>query len=474
MVVPRHRRARRWRTRWRRGRYHPRNTYPWRRHWYRRWHRRNQWRRRPYEVLKEVRPKGQTSLVVTGWEILGSVGSIITWTETGGIIKQLIKANNEVTYLYEMGITKENKDDKDEKTNTAEYKHFCGGYGGAWFTLGGLALRARYGMARFSKPLTGFTWIKFLGARVYLRQGWDVSYLFRWNTHHGGEKEHQAEKKWVHPGTMLNTPGHVTVLAHNHTFCCKAKKLKIKRPPAFSGWFDIDAFYSTLLGGYFWTAFDPWNPLGFRPINKSGSDVSIQHQQNCKYGNKSNCNDYSYFNFWWKDRTANQHGNQQPLWTNRKCFDKKFVDHAESGDGWNWWKMLWGQGDTTYFNGDQKPAFSPFAPPVYQASKQNTLWFQYKFFFKVGGRTLEANVPNFPIQEVYDPPSKGCQAGCKTCLQPGDLDKDGFIRRKKFKQLTESPLRKKLVKQLQKVLSRKIRKRIKRKVHWGCNSVYRY
>lgn len=372
-----------------------------------------------------------------------------------------------------MGITKENKDDSNENTNTATYQHFCGGYGGAWFTLGGLALRSRYGMARFSQQLTGFTWIKFLGARLYLRRGWDVSYLYRWNTHHGGEKEHSAEKKWVHPGTMLNTPGHVTVLAHMHTHCCKNKRLKIRPPPAMSGWFDLDKFYDTLLGGYFWTAFDPWNPLGFRAINKSGKDVDITTQSNCKYNGNHDSN-FNYYNFWWKDRQANKHGNQQPLWVNRKCFDSKFVKNAETGDNWNWWKMLWGGGSTGYFDDDKKPAFSPFCPPVYPASKQNTLWFQYKFFFKLGGRTLEANVPNFPIQEVYEPPSKGCSAGCRICLRPGDLDQDGFIKNKKFKQLTSLSIREKLVKQLKKVLSKKIRQKIKRKVHWGCRSVYRY
>ncbi|AYP28725.1 MAG: ORF1 protein [Anelloviridae sp.] len=462
----------------RRGRYYPRYWHPnFRRHqWWRTRRRYHAYRRRRTEVLREIKPKHQRTLIVRGWEILGSVGSIFTWTGTGGVIKQMIKCNNECSHLYNLGVTSENKNDPTRVNNTCEYKHFCGGYGGAWFTWGGLVLRAKLGMCRFSLDPKGFTWIKFLGGTIYLRRGLDVSYLYRWNTHHGGESEHNREKKWVTPGIMLNQPGHRTVLALKHTNCCKSPKIRVSRPEASSGWNDIGYFYDLLLGGYYWTVFDPFNPLGKRSINKQNKDVSIEHQRQAKYGSQPHT-EFWYTNFWWRDNVCGTQStsptSQQPLWTNRKIVDKRFVDASENENDWNWWEMLWGTGSKSkFFEELRKPNYSPFLPPVYPASQQNTLWFQYKFRFKLGGDTLENIVPDFPIQEVREPPGGNCSPGDRYDLRPEDLDADGFIKERKFRFLTR-PLnrRQRMLLKLKEALREKLKQK---RVKWGTKRIYRY
>lgn len=386
----------------------------------------------------------------------------------------MIKVNQETSHLYEMGVTSRNENNADQINNNCQYKHFCGGYGGAWFTWGGLVLRAKLGMASFSTDIKGFTWVKFLGGKIYLRRGRDVSYLFKWNTHHGGEGEHKREKKWVTPGVMLNQPGHRTVLAFDHTHCCKSPKFRVRRPEASSGWNDIGYFYDIILGGYYWTVFDPWNPLGKRPVDKSNNEVSIENQKDAKYGNGSHT-DFSYTNFWWKDNECprGQNKSKQPLWTNRKVVDYRFVQKSETqGEGWDWWEMVWGDGTKNkYFQDNKKPNYSPFLPPVYPAKQQNTLWFQYKFYFKLGGDTLENIVPDFPIQEVREPPGETCPKD-QYDIGPEDLDPDGFIKERKFRFLTR-PLnrRQRLLLQLKEALREKINPK---RVRWGTKRIYRY
>lgn len=334
------------------------------------------------------------------------------------------------------------------------YKSFCGGYGGAWFTLGGLCLRARQGMCIFDKKLSGFTWIKFLGGTITLMPGWDVSYLFRWQDHHGSSEEHNKERKWNTPGVLLNQKGTIAVMAKQHTNCCKFKKIRIRRPPGWSlNWVDIDTFYDTLLGGYFWTVFDPWNPVGARPVNDQGEAKDKPSEQDKE-------SKMSYKNKWWNEKTCSNNNDPLPLWCNRKCYNKLWNDDEK---GWNWWNIVVGTGQNWWTN--SPPLYAPFLPPVIPTSKTNTLWFRYKFYFKLAGRTIQSHVPDWPITEIDNPPGDTCKiTNCKTCIQPEDLDEDGILTERALRRITGTNQRQQ--KRLQELLKKLLKSRRKR-VHWG-------
>lgn len=351
-----------------------------------------------------------------------------------------------------------------ETQNTATYKDFCGGYGGAWFTLGNLVNRSRQGFCRFSEKLTGHTWIKFLGGTVTPMPGWDVSYLFRWNTHHGGSEEYNSEKKWCHPGIMLNQKGVMAVMAHQHTHCCKFKKIKFRRPPGWSqGWYDIDDFYNTLLGGYYWTAFDPWNPLGLRPVTTSGEAKDDPGDQQNSKGSMT------YFNKWWKERQNSGITLPLPKWTNRKCYN-----HAWDRDtkNFNVWNVPFGNSSQWWTS--EPPRYSPFLPPIFSTSKQNCLWIRYTFYFQLGGRTLQSIVPDWPIKEVDPPPDDTCQRGCEICIKEKDLDPQGILTEKAFRRITRINLSKReRIQHLLKKIKKHIRKQRKH-IQWGTRQIKRY
>ncbi|AYP28793.1 MAG: ORF1 protein [Anelloviridae sp.] len=418
--------------------YHPRKHF-WRR---RRWHPYRR-RRRTTEVLREHRPRKQKWITVRGWEILGICGS--TWffnTQGQLVIKQNIKNTLPVVYLNNLGINNANSI---PQGNNCKFKDFCGGYGNATFTLSGLAERARLGMCKFSETFEGYTWIKFIGATFTLVPAPEVDYLFKLvnRAPFGTEEETKAETKWTHPGNLLLQQGTRIVESNKRRHCCKWPRIRYRPPPAYEGWYSIDQFCKFALVKYMWTTVSLNNPMGIPPYKDNTSS-----EDNGPLTNK-----------WWQDGCKDKNTNlYAPIWIDRENYNREF--NSDGGNSWKDWIIT----------DNKKPKHSPFCPPVFTTEYQNTLWIMYKFWFKVGGTTLQNFYPIYPVQEIGPPPKK--QNPCPSCIQPGDLEENGLLTDTAYERITGTgELKQELLRKLTRKL-RQLQKKRPKTVRFGPKTEY--
>ncbi|AYP28832.1 MAG: ORF1 protein [Anelloviridae sp.] len=427
--------------------------YPHRRVHFRRRRRRYYPRRRRYhhrrrtEVLREHKPRKQKHITVFGWEILGIAGTTFFWDAENKLKSaQNIKNNQEVGHLSKLGISPNNAKpnfNPDNQNTQCQFKDFCGGFGQASISLAGLASRARYGMARFSETMEDYPWIKFKGAKFQLVPCEQVDYLFRLNNRAPYKTSYEvtAESKWNHPANLLLHGGTRVVESIYRSKCCKWKTIRYRPPPEFEGWYDVGTFASFNLVQYMWTTVSLNNPMGIAPYQRGTTNLDESKGQ--------------IHNQWWKDGCVDPHSNiKNPIWYDRKEYDKQFVQDTKS-----WWDVIW---DT-----NKKPKHSPFCPPVFTTNNQNVIWCRYKFWFTVGGGTIENRIPAYPLYEI-DPP-KTCPGTCQACIKEGDLDSDGLLTESSLRRITGThhPSRRELLAKLCKKLRRVLQKRRAKSVTWG-------
>lgn len=302
--------------------------------------------------------------------------------------------------------------------------------------------RAQLGMARFSESMAGYTWIKFKGAFFQLVPSNEVDYIFRLQNHAPGtDTERRDEISWIHPGTLLLLPGSKIVESIKRTKCCKWKHIKYRPPPLYEGWYDIENFASYILVAYEWSTISVNNPMGIPPYKISNSDTSQDQAGDVE-------------NQWWKDgNKCNASGFHPPLWLNRTEYNKNFNNQTGG-----FWDQIW----------KTKPKCSPFCPPVFTTEHANTLWIRYKFWFQVGGTTLENQIPEYPLKEVEPPPSK-CPSSCTTCIDPKeDLDSDGILTETALKRIIGGDNKKhRLLAKLKRILTRQQQKVPRPRIKWG-------
>lgn len=375
--------------------------------------------------------------MVTGWEILGVIGSQITYTDSGNDnytieVKDIAPSNKQVFYftkLIPINTTNTctdkwpNKNDNTYQTNKpweCRYWDFVGGWGYGHFTLEGLVLRNLLGMNRFSTNLKGWTHIKFRGLSWQLVRGRSVDYLFRPEMHRGDLDD---ERNLIHPAHLLNMPFVKWVESVRRTHCCKMMRIRRKPPADILGWHDIEDFRKLLLGAYQWSAFDPDNLLGKNPdpTNKK--------------------TDVWYNSDWMRERqTGKQIGINNTLqWAERNTYDYTFVKQINDQKGTQGKKSMWDWIFGDEFN-SSKGKQTPFVPPIIPSEHPNTLWFRYKFFFQLGGATISRNYEKWPIRETYDN-SKACSenGSCPACIQPNDLDETGMLTEEALERITSEP-----------------------------------
>nr|ASH99109.1 ORF1 [Giant panda anellovirus] len=438
---------------------------------YRRWRRPHRyWRRarkryyhrRRVRPVYQYQPRKRTRLTVTGWEILGVIGSEITYTTQDTDpkwkieVKDIAPANKQVYYFTKLipietqntctdkWYNKKNQMPSKNEKYECRYWDFVGGWGYAHFTLEGLVLRNLLGMNRFSTSIKGWTHIKYRGFKWQLVRGRSVDYLFRPEMHRGALDD---ERDLIHPAHLLNMPFVKWVESVRRTHCCKMMRIIRKPPPDLLGWHDLEDFRKLLLGAYQWTAFDPDNLMGKNPDpNKDDKDV--------------------WYNSEWmreKQDGSNIGINTTLKWGLRNEYDSQFVgaiNAAKRNKNTNWWDWIFGNDDISTKKGKQ----TPFLPPIIPSEQPNTLWFRYKFFFQLGGSTISRNYQQWPIRETYDN-SKTCQKNgdhCDYCIHPEDLDETGILKESALARITAVQTeRRSMVEIIPKsILHRRKRKRI--------------
>nr|UZV41781.1 MAG: ORF1 [Anelloviridae sp.] len=441
---------------------HRRWRYP-RRHWRRAWRRR--YRRPRVRAIIQQQPRRKKILVVTGWEILGQIGSQLKYvyddnTKTPRVeVINIAPMNKQVKYLMGMipqGLAntcsdtwtdgmKERNEGGLGKTGPTHWD-FVGGWGYAKFDLQSLILRNLLGMNRFSENIRTYTHIKFLKFKIQLVPGPSVDYLFRIQQHRGPQ---DWEEPLLHPAHLLNMPFVTWVQSIKRSKCCRMKVLRRRAGTDLNGWYDMESFRNYELFSYMWSAFDPNNPLGKNPIlpgdNKGASTTTK----------------------WWNDdwMRARQSSRDQKIsinmkldWTQRNTYDNNFVKSIDpehlTNETTNFWDWLLGKSPP-------QGKSSPFVPPILSSEYVNTLWFRYKFYFQIGGASISREAISWPLRETTDNTVPCGVAGCPYCIKEGDTDEHGILKEKALERITESPERRK--KRLVEKLSRALRQRRKRK-----------
>ncbi|ASH99106.1 ORF1 [Pitorquevirus ursid11] len=406
-----------------------------RRFWRRAWRRR--YPRRRVRPVYQTQPRKRQHLVVTGWEILGVIGSQIIYdTAHSGDpiihIKDVAPTNKQVQYFTSMIPTGLNNtcDDRWPRTaSSTQYWDFVGGWGYAHFTLAGLVLRNLLGMNRFSTNIRGWTHIKFKGFKWQLVRGRTVDYLFRPEMHRGPLDD---ETYLLHPAHLLNMPFVKWVESVKRSHCCRSPIIRRRPPIDLLGWHDMEDFKSLLLGAYQWSAFDPDNPLGKNPIAQETADKQKK--------------------YWWKNEWMREKQpdtkiglNKKINWSDRVAYDNNFIkeinnrikqEQSFANQPWSFWDWL---AQITTTQGDTTGKHSPFLPPIIPSEHVNTLWFRYKFYFQLGGATIGRDLQDWPIKETDDNtrPCNTENGPCSACIRNGDLDSTGFLTEKALARITE-------------------------------------
>lgn len=379
-------------------------------------------------MVRQWQPSHSKHLVVTGWEPLGIAGTVVerkldgTYVSTHGI-KNNFECKGLGEYLADGKSTQPTSESKIDK--------WCGGYGMASFSLNTLKLRAERGLATFSLDLSHYTHIMFLGVSYLAVPTPEVDYILHFDQHFSiSPTDYTNLKKWTHPLHMLLKKGHVLVQSLQRYPRGKWRKVK-RRPPPEVGkqWFEKEQFSKFLLTNYRWSTVQLRNPFGV-----PGSDLTGD-------------NKIPFENTWLS--------NKRPCWYDRESYDTGFLNWDKS----SWFNKWWTGNLTT----SSKGKYSPFCPPMYDAKNLNCMYFFYKFHFKVAGSAYDSVQPGDLDNEVSRTPDCGRQ--CRYCIRPDDLDKHGFIKSKRFRELVESNYPNRLG--LLHAFPNKRRKKKEKKVSWG-------
>nr|WBM82623.1 MAG: ORF1 [Torque teno polar bear virus 7] len=446
----------------RRSRPYRRRRFPRRRHFfrynhpfYRRW--RGRWFRRRNPPVRQPKPRFIKNFIVQGVEVLGIQGSEVSMyydhpqeQDDDGHwridVKNIAPTNRMVSYLSKMIPPYDNSCTK--FTQVPEYWDFVGGYGFACFSLYGLIMRMILGFARANRTLDRATLIKFLGVHFSLQRAPQVNYLFLPQYHRNLGDFIQP---LITPINLINTPGTVTVNSIQRTKCCKSPFVRRKADPTVSGWHDLETFLPMPLQCYLWTVFNPTNPMGRNPQITKDLRSPIQ-------------------NTWFKDQLNKPADTYCPPWNDREKYDRQFVDNIDNIQitKGSWWDYVNSQ--------NKKPptpqldcAYGKYAfmlPPVIATDAPQTLWFKYKFFFKVAGKSVGFSRQRWPIKEADTCPN--CpNRDCDACIKPKrDLKKSGLLTKKAFKRITQPPntTKERILAILARLVCRKLRKR--KRVRW--------
>nr|BDU80027.1 ORF1 [Raccoon dog Torque teno virus 1] len=401
-----------------------------------------------YAGTSRALPRRKRLIVVTGWEILGVLGSVIQWVTTSGgqesmQVRRNIKTDWTPSYLYKLF-----QGDNATIKNDVQFKDFCGGYGTGAVTLEGLILRNLLGMNRFSDSLTQFHWIRFIKGHIQLVPNDEIDWLFRVELHRPGKPtDVDAKHKWNHPAVLINLPGTKIVESIKRSKCCRWKHIKFTPPTHFEGWYDLDNFSKYPLFSYMWTSIDLSNPMGMAPYTKD-----VTNDTNAPLVNK-----------WW----GKSGDSLKCPWIDRKTYNDKFINDA--GNSWLEWLL-------TSAN-DKKPKYSPFNPPVFPTTRSQTLWFRYKLYFQIGGLNINTRFQGYPVAE-YESPPPAIDLENSAEIQEEDLDESGQLREEAFRRIAESHLDQVLPRELRAFytkLEKQLHSKIERKkVRWGIKQTRRF
>lgn len=369
--------------------------YPRRWHWYprRAWRPRHRLRR---QVIRTKRPKKTYTVYIRGYEPLGVIGSYVDFgnAKAHWVVNNHWKASIFENYL--------------DKSKTAQYKDFVGGWGNAQWTLDGLLSRIRKGFAEISMNISSFTSCKLVNITLYGIPLRDHEWVLTGQTHFSSdEKDYKNIQYWVHPLHLMLTPGRLYV----PTFQKKQKtfwKRKFYPPYEMSSeWFDKHYFDTVLLFKYQWSVVELRNVMGFPEDAENYKDIV----DNTEWFKQTTDDKWKHSCF---DKTANDQGNT--IWNQIKS--------AFFGNVWTSLKSLYS---------GKKTRNSPMFPPFYLNTAYETAGFFYRVKLLFTGHSFQTTTPGDVI-EVANP---NCAGGANTSadLNSSDISEGGTISPRAFRRI---------------------------------------
>lgn len=366
------------RRRARRGRYHPRGRWGYKRRWWRRFRRGGRRRTvRPRTVRQDI-PKRHRTIVVRGWEPLGNLcASALAKTEC----------------------TPYNKIDK------GETGQFNGTWGKHYFTLNNLLLRGNAYWNTWSDNWASFDYVRFTGARILIPHYGTATWMINFDPYVEQLKtlgqKNANEDKWVHPGILLNTPGTHIILPPSVNNRRSFYKIKVKPPPGWGPYQRLPEAMGYICFHWVWS----WFSLDAPFFNRCP-----QNQNPCE---------------------------QAPWWASVNDKWNKWVDRSKYGDTCTSANENWGPFLPTRYGGTAPEQSVYFLYKLYFKFAGNCIWRPVpRNFANDGLIPLPPTQASTKVDTGSDYNSKK-RPRDEADIWPGDLDSDGILTERAYKRITK-------------------------------------
>lgn len=282
-------------------------------------------------------------------------------------------------------------------------------WGRHYFTPGNLELRAQAYWNRWSEDWKGYDYIQFRGGWVYIPQVWTTTWMINFNEYLQVQlKDYNpkvSEDRWAHPGILLNDPQTHIIYPPNQVKRNKYYKIKLRPPDGWRGMQRLPDATSYVCCHWVWSWCDLREAFFNSALPQGDNHVSVCEQSP-----------------WWGENA------KLNKWVDRQTYERCLTQEK---------KFTWG----------------PFLPCKYNGLSEQSLWFQYKLYFKVAGTSLWPALPRNIVSEGLVPQPPGAQS---TEVQPqtrksskkrsrpqsqydiwaGDLDSDGLLKDRAYQRIT--------------------------------------
>nr|WCS65945.1 ORF1 [Torque teno Leptonychotes weddellii virus 2] len=403
--------------RWRR----PRRRYH-RRYWrhfprWRHWRRRKHWRRRHFRsrpaAVRYYPAKRHKKLVVSGFEFLGNVCSTTT-------------AKDEAKPYELLDLVDVSDAQKLTQAAMKLGSQWQGSWGHHYFSFRQLLTRAQYYFNTFSTDWRTYDYIQFLGGYIWLPRQYYLDWMFYIDydlqdkmTSEMMEDKYSNSKTWFHPGIFMNRRGAV-IVGSPHRFGLKTmfRRLKVRPPASWEGLYNLPTAMDYIFLHWAWT----WVDLEQSFMDSFCVKAAKPEAKPCERVP------------WWMGGIESmppktKTGDRRAAWVDR---EKYCLKHPHSR-----------QCDTTVGEGFEK--WGPFCPSNYgfPYTSARSLWFKYKFYFKLSGDSVYRGTPTNSNQDLV-PPAPEPEVTCSqrkvpphsilkrpltpSDILPGDLDSDGILK----------------------------------------------
>nr|WCS66093.1 ORF1 [Torque teno Leptonychotes weddellii virus 2] len=412
--------ARFWRRRrwpWRRRRWGRRRRYS--RHfprWSHRWRRRRRFRYRTASVRYHP-SRRRKILVVRGWEPLGNVCQ-------DTLAKDEAKPYNQLDM------------DFDKVKNMDCGRDWQGSWGHHYFTFELLVKRASIYFAQFSSDWRSYDYLQFLGGYIWLPRQIYIDYMFYldYDLKTGSmDQMYEKTKTWFHPGILLNTPGaHLIGSPHRLGLRSGFKRINVKPPSNWEGLYNIPDAIKYIFVHWAWTWIDLemsfMDSYCVRKTSSGGGDSTCQLDPwfaGCKVHNAVIQDD------------SNKDTDPRAGWVDRTKYTRPHQPRCDNVEPQN--IKHWG----------------PFCPAKIglKVPGERSIWFKYKFFFKLSGESVYRALPT-PAGSDLVPGAPSSTIGnhgeeiqtrsilkrpqTESDILPGDLDSDGILTDEALARITGS------------------------------------